>query len=167
MPTMAAAAAVRALAVVTCLLPGLAGGVSRSSVCQEDFLIRDGTIIRTVDSRRRGATFLNNTEVTETSHCLEACCDRAHCNAAIYDQKTGSCFLFDCGPPDDYRCLFTSHTQFVSGTLRGSRAQFELTQWGSQSQHAAELHNLKWVAAMPVCRKDARPAELSLFQSLV
>ena len=83
------AAGVRAAAALLCLLAGLAGGASRPPVCQEDFLIKEGTIIRTVDSRRRGATFLNNTEVAETSQCLEACCDRAGCNAAIYDQKVG------------------------------------------------------------------------------
>ena len=85
--TAMAAERVRAAAALFCFLTGLAGGASRPSVCQDDFLIKEGTIIRTVDSRRRGATFLNNTEVAETSKCLEACCDRAGCNAAIYDQK--------------------------------------------------------------------------------
>ena len=87
--TTAAAAGMWTVVAVFCLLSGLAGGASRLSVCQDDFLIREGTIIRTVDSRNRGAKFLNNTEVAETSKCLEACCDRAGCNAAIYDQKVG------------------------------------------------------------------------------
>jgi len=30
----------------------------------------------------------------------------------------GNCYLFDCGPAEDFRCKFTSHSHYTSGVIR-------------------------------------------------
>lgn len=41
-------------------------------------------------------------------------------------QSPGSCYLFNCGPPEDFRCKFTAHGNFSSGVLQLSRRLAEL-----------------------------------------
>ncbi|GBP53597.1 hypothetical protein EVAR_79812_1 [Eumeta japonica] len=41
-------------------------------------------------------------------------------------QSPGNCYLFACGPPEDFRCKFTAHGNFSSGVLALSRRLAEL-----------------------------------------
>lgn len=40
----------------------------------------------------------------------------------IYLQLHGSCFLFQCGPPSDFRCKFVNHANYTSAILDMSHA---------------------------------------------
>lgn len=40
-------------------------------------------------------------------------------------QSSGSCFLFHCGTSDDFRCKFTTHSNFTSGVLTVTRIELE------------------------------------------
>lgn len=60
-------------------------------------------------------------------------------------QESGSCYLFDCGQPVDIKCKFNTHSHYTSAVLRVNRHQLELSLWSEQSQHEAELANLRFV----------------------
>jgi MANEC domain len=36
-------------------------------------------------------------------------------------QNPGSCYLFDCGPTDDFKCKFHAHGHYVSGVMTVNR----------------------------------------------
>lgn len=55
----------------------------------------------------------------------------------------GSCYLFDCGTNEDFRCKFTPHNFYTSSTLQFNRHSYDLSQWGSQIQHEKELTKLR------------------------
>ena len=58
-------------------------------------------------------------------------------------QHSGSCYLFDCGKPEDLKCQFTDHSYYTSAVLRANRHQLDFGMWSEQSQHEAELTNLR------------------------
>lgn len=63
-------------------------------------------------------------------------------------QSIGTCFLFHCGMPDDFRCKFTAHTNYSSGILTVSRNELQssLNSQASKpklSQNELDLANLK------------------------
>lgn len=65
-----------------------------------------------------------------------------------YFQSAGTCFLFHCGMPDDFRCKFTAHTNYSSGILTVSRNELQssLNSQASKpklSQNELDLANLK------------------------
>nr|XP_045591793.1 uncharacterized protein LOC123753886 [Procambarus clarkii] len=112
--------------------------------CLEKFEVSESTIIRTQDSRVLGAKFLNESDVGNREDCLTLCCATHLCNVAVFEEKgSGSCYLFDCGPPGDFKCKFTGHTFYTSAVLKVNRHQLELGLWSEQSQHEAELANLR------------------------
>ena len=51
-------------------------------------------------------------------------------------QNTGSCYLFDCGPAEDFRCKFTTQPQYTSAILRKPVLQLV-------NQHENELTQLR------------------------
>lgn len=114
------------------------------SHCLENFETSERTIIRTQESQTNGAVFLNETDLDTYEQCLRACCETPLCNVAIFDQQTGSCFLFDCGPPlpEEFKCRFTANDAFTSGALELNRHAFEISRWGHQAQHSGQLSNL-------------------------
>ncbi|XP_076069202.1 uncharacterized protein LOC143041252 [Oratosquilla oratoria] len=60
-------------------------------------------------------------------------------------QNFGSCYLFDCGPLEQFKCMFTSHTQlYTAAVLQVNRHRLDLGLWSAQSQHEAELTNLRF-----------------------
>ncbi|CAL4069485.1 unnamed protein product [Meganyctiphanes norvegica] len=106
--------------------------------------VHDNTIIRTADSKVLGAKFLNESDVGNREDCFTLCCNTLLCNVAIFEEKdSGSCYLFDCGSPDEFKCKFTSHTYYTSAILRVNRHAVDLGLWSAQSQHEAELANLR------------------------
>nr|CAH0105400.1 unnamed protein product [Daphnia galeata] len=110
--------------------------------CLEQSEISENTIIRTKDSRALGAKFLNETSLGADARdrCLNLCCSFHGCNVAVYEEKDGgNCYLFDCGPADDFRCKFTSHSHYTSGVIRRR-----------ENAHEEELTQLKKVVVTEV-----------------
>ncbi|CRL02853.1 CLUMA_CG015859, isoform A [Clunio marinus] len=95
-------------------------------ICTERFDIHSSTIIRTEESKLMGAKFLNDEDVATADTCLKMCCETSECDVFIYEEKsTGTCFLFHCGMPDNFRCKFTSHSNYTSGILTVPRREFD------------------------------------------
>ncbi|KAL7039852.1 hypothetical protein ACKWTF_000147 [Chironomus riparius] len=95
-------------------------------VCAENFKIHSSTIIRTEESKAMGAKFLNDEEVASNEACMKMCCATDECDVFIYEEKSsGTCFLFHCGLSDDFRCKFTSHTNYTSGILTVTRNELQ------------------------------------------
>ncbi|ELU16574.1 hypothetical protein CAPTEDRAFT_225456 [Capitella teleta] len=116
------------------------GDDSKDEKCHYDSL--NGTIVRTHDSQARGAKFLNSIDSDtdadlDMESCLQACCDEAMCNLAVFKNKEPdhSCYLFDCGSPSV--CLFTEHPGFSSHSLPNRRNGNK-----EQEKHADELEDL-------------------------
>ncbi|XP_054153282.1 uncharacterized protein LOC128951990 [Oppia nitens] len=108
------------------------------------FHINANTIIRTHDSKALGAVYLNETELPSNEDCLYWCLETSPCNLAVYEQKrSGSCYLFDCGSTDDFRCKFTAHNFYTSSILQVNRHPYDLTEWQSQVKHEKELTKLR------------------------
>lgn len=69
----------------------------------------------------------------------------------FFFQNLGSCFLFHCGLPDDFRCKFTSHSNYTSGVLTVPRRELDTPTIVTPvaivqpklSQNELELVNLK------------------------
>ncbi|KZS09110.1 Uncharacterized protein APZ42_026862 [Daphnia magna] len=118
---------------------GSSGSSSASSgICSEQSEISENTIIRTKDSRALGARFLNETSLGADARdrCLNLCCAFHGCNVAVYEEKDGgNCYLFDCGPAEDFRCKFTSHSHYTSGVIRRR-----------ENAHEEELTQLKKIS---------------------
>ena len=46
----------------------------------------------------------------------------------------GECYLFDCGTPEDFTCVFDHHARFMSGALEVNRHQFDKISRGHQGK---------------------------------
>ena len=55
--------------------------------CLEKFNINENTIIRTDDSRRHGANFLNFSDVGNREDCIARCCMTRYCDVAVFEEK--------------------------------------------------------------------------------
>ena len=73
------------------------------------------------------------------------------CNVAVWDETVGNCFLFDCGTPDDFVCVFDPNANYVTGTLKLDRHQFEDVAREHKEKHENQLkalsNNNLWEAA--------------------
>lgn len=58
-------------------------------------------------------------------------------------QTRGSCYLFDCGSLQDFKCRFASHAFYTSSILQTNRNSFLLNEWKSQTSQENELVGLK------------------------
>lgn len=107
------------------------------------YRVNSNTIIRTQDSRALGAKYLNETELPTNEDCLYWCYNVNRCNVAVYKEKVKkSCYLFDCGSHNDFRCMFTQHTFYTSSILQANRHSHDLNQWSIQEKHENELSHL-------------------------
>lgn len=61
-------------------------------------------------------------------------------------QGPGSCYLFNCGPPEDFRCKFTAHSNFSSGVLALSRRLAELQDAEQRAHREHQLASLRYTA---------------------
>lgn len=59
-----------------------------------------------------------------------------------FSQDRHSCYLFDCGSPERFKCKFTDHDSYTSSILNITRQTYELNQWRDQSQHEYDLKSL-------------------------
>lgn len=79
-------------------------------------------------------------------------------------QSPGSCYLFACGPPEDFRCKFTAHGNFSSGVLAVARARAELQDAARAQLHERQLASLRCAPRRPAAtcgtaRSRAKPFE--------
>ncbi|CAB3224085.1 unnamed protein product [Arctia plantaginis] len=131
------------------LLAGVAGARELDpAACAARFDVQRDKIIRTEESREMGARYLSELDVGARHECLRLCCETDACDVFVYEEKgPGSCYLFNCGPPEDFRCKFTAHTNFSSGVLALSRRLAELQDQERLAHHEQELANLRSVTS--------------------
>ncbi|XP_023330230.1 uncharacterized protein LOC111702696 [Eurytemora carolleeae] len=110
--------------------------------CLNHFSVESSTIIRTKDSRENGAVFINETEVETMSRCLHLCCSTPLCNVAVFGE-VNSCYLFDCGSPEAFKCQFTGSDDFSSAVLEIDRHRFDLSAADKQRDHSDQLSQLR------------------------
>ncbi|KAK8756567.1 hypothetical protein V5799_000735 [Amblyomma americanum] len=68
--------------------PSLAGPISAAARdALENFQVNENRIIRTEDSRRMGARYLNETELSSNRDCLLWCWETTSCNVAVFEEK--------------------------------------------------------------------------------
>ncbi|XP_037298063.1 low-density lipoprotein receptor-related protein 11 isoform X2 [Manduca sexta] len=114
------------------------------AACASRFDVQRDKIIRTEESREMGARYLSELDVGARHECLRLCCETDACDVFVYEEKgPGSCYLFNCGPPEDFRCKFTAHSNFSSGVLALSRRLAELQDQEQRTHHERELASLR------------------------
>lgn len=110
---------------------------------------------RAKESREAGARFLNETQKTNREECISWCWNyqipdptypdtvKYPCNLAVY-QETGhrSCYLFDCGQQNDFKCKFTTQSSYTSLLMSTDHNSLDLTAWRDQSQQERDLMHL-------------------------
>ena len=57
--------------------------------CLQKFEVSPSTIIRTAESQKNGAVFINVTTLDSFELCLSTCCDTQLCNVAVFDEQVG------------------------------------------------------------------------------
>ncbi|XP_049533805.1 protein enabled [Anopheles darlingi] len=86
--------------------------------CLARFDVHLNTIIRTEASQSMGARYLDEADVNSREQCLRLCCETENCDVYVFEEKSpGTCFLFQCGPPENFRCKFTRHSNYTSAVL--------------------------------------------------
>ncbi|XP_015588825.1 uncharacterized protein LOC107264751 [Cephus cinctus] len=122
-------------------------------VCVQSFDIHKDKIIRTEDSRQLGAKYLNEIDLDSREECLKLCCETDQCDVFVFEEKRpGSCYLFHCGPPNDFKCKFTSHANYSSAVLNSNRngpSTAELEEQIRRTQQEHELESLRKLADPP------------------
>ncbi|KAM3959572.1 uncharacterized protein ACR2FA_006362 [Aphomia sociella] len=114
------------------------------AACATRFDVQRDKIIRTEDSRDMGARYLSELDVGTRQECLRLCCETDSCDVFVYEEKSpGSCYMFNCGPPEDFRCKFSAHSNFSSGVLALSRRLAELQDQERLVHHEHELASLR------------------------
>ncbi|XP_027843860.2 uncharacterized protein LOC114124712 [Aphis gossypii] len=117
--------------------------------CANRFEVHEDKIIRTEDSKKLGAKFIDSVEQHDRAGCLELCCRTSRCDVFVFEEKSpGTCYLFECGPSDDFKCKFTNHKNYSSALMLSRHAtelenQIKLT----QIEHEHELIQLKKITS--------------------
>ncbi|XP_065211781.1 uncharacterized protein LOC135839583 isoform X1 [Planococcus citri] len=119
-------------------------------VCAQNFEIHQDKIIRTEESKRMGAKYLSGKDVSSKDECVKFCCETPNCNVfvleeKVFNQQSGTCYLFECGTPDNFKCKFTRHHNYSSAVLIINRPQMQLEDEIQYTQHERELTNLRTV----------------------
>lgn len=125
-------------------------------------------IIRTEESRKIGGKFLDSADGGSREECLRLCCETDQCDVFVYDECnvqselcSRTCFLFHCGPAQNFRCKFTKHANYTSAVLTKKVTPATVPTRAALSQHEMELKNLKSklanINASPNGRNDANP----------
>lgn len=56
-------------------------------MCASNFEIHQDKIIRTEESKRLGAKYLNGKDVLSKDECVKFCCDTLNCNVFVLEEK--------------------------------------------------------------------------------
>ncbi|XP_068143598.1 ataxin-2 homolog isoform X2 [Drosophila tropicalis] len=87
-------------------------------VCIGHFDVHKNTIIRTGESQAIGGKYLQGLELDTIEECERLCCETDACDVYIFERKSGGyCYLFECGPPENFHCKFTRHANYTSAVL--------------------------------------------------
>ncbi|KAL3268607.1 hypothetical protein HHI36_007713 [Cryptolaemus montrouzieri] len=114
------------------------------STCIDNFDIHKDKIIRTQDSQKMGAKYLNAIDLGSREECLRLCCETENCDVFVYEDKnSGSCYLFHCGPPEDFKCKFTHHVNYSSAVLAINRHIPDLESQIKLTKHEQDLTKLR------------------------
>ncbi|XP_045474452.1 uncharacterized protein LOC123680547 isoform X2 [Harmonia axyridis] len=114
------------------------------STCIDNFDIHKDNIIRTQDSQKMGAIYLNAIDLGSRQECLRLCCETEKCDVFVYEDKnSGSCYLFHCGPPEDFKCKFTHHVNYSSAVLAINRHIPDLESQIKLTKHEQDLTKLR------------------------
>ncbi|KAJ8667569.1 hypothetical protein QAD02_009232 [Eretmocerus hayati] len=114
--------------------------------CLDGFEVHRDKIIRTEDSIDMGAKFLGEIDVDSRIGCQKWCCESKHCDVFVFEEKKpGSCYLFHCGPPGDFKCKFTNHSNYSSAVLTNYDLQkaAALEEESHRNQQEHELQSLR------------------------
>ncbi|KAH8285786.1 hypothetical protein KR018_003926 [Drosophila ironensis] len=124
-------------------------------VCIGHFDVHKNTIIRTGESQAIGGKYLQGLELDTIEECERLCCETDACDVYIFERKAGGyCYLFECGPPENFHCKFTRHANYTSAVLTPqarqpselastARPQLPHIPSNNVSQQEWELSNLK------------------------
>ncbi|EDV32411.1 uncharacterized protein Dana_GF15825 [Drosophila ananassae] len=124
-------------------------------VCIGHFDVHKNTIIRTGESQAIGGKYLQGLELDTIEECERLCCETDACDVYIFERKAGGyCYLFECGPPENFHCKFTRHANYTSAVLTPQvrqpnevastpRPQLPHIPSNNVSQQEWELSNLK------------------------
>ncbi|XP_072388357.1 uncharacterized protein [Diabrotica undecimpunctata] len=112
--------------------------------CIEKFNVHRDKIIRTQDSQNMGAKYLNELDLGSREECLHLCCETENCDVFVFEEKnSGSCYLFQCGPPEDFKCKFTHHVNYSSAILSINRHLPDLESQIKLTKHEQDLNKLR------------------------
>ncbi|XP_030759290.1 low-density lipoprotein receptor-related protein 11 isoform X2 [Sitophilus oryzae] len=112
--------------------------------CIDNFNVHRDKIIRTQDSQNMGAKYLNEIDLGSREECLRLCCETEDCDVFVFEEKnSGSCYLFHCGPPEDFKCKFTHHVNYSSAVLSINRHLPDLESQIKLTKHVQELTKLR------------------------
>ncbi|XP_044731825.1 nuclear transcription factor Y subunit beta [Chrysoperla carnea] len=90
-----------------------------------------------------GAKYLNEIDLGSREECLRLCCETDNCDVFVFEEKSpGSCYLFHCGPPEDFKCKFTRHVNYTSAVLAINR-HTELETEIKMTKHEQDLTRLR------------------------
>ncbi|XP_028132696.1 uncharacterized protein LOC114328120 isoform X2 [Diabrotica virgifera virgifera] len=113
-------------------------------MCIEKFNVHRDKIIRTQDSQNMGAKYLNELDLGSREECLHLCCETENCDVFVFEEKnSGSCYLFQCGPPEDFKCKFTHHVNYSSAILSINRHLPDLESQIKLTKHEQDLNKLR------------------------
>ncbi|KAK9876997.1 hypothetical protein WA026_016025 [Henosepilachna vigintioctopunctata] len=91
-----------------------------------------------------GAKYLNAIDLGSREECLRLCCETENCDVFVYEDKSsGSCYLFHCGPPEDFKCKFTHHVNYSSAVLAINRHIPDLESQIKLTKHEQDLTKLR------------------------
>ncbi|CAH0554977.1 unnamed protein product [Brassicogethes aeneus] len=112
--------------------------------CLDNFNVHKDKIIRTQDSQNMGAKYLSEMDLGSREECLRLCCETVNCDVFVFEEKnSGSCYLFHCGPPEDFKCKFTHHVNYSSAILAVSRHTPDLENQIKLTKHEQDLSKLR------------------------
>ncbi|XP_044271677.1 uncharacterized protein LOC123015787 isoform X2 [Tribolium madens] len=112
--------------------------------CIDNFDIHRDKIIRTQDSQKMGAKYLTEIDLGTRGECLRLCCETDDCDVFVFEEKnSGSCYLFHCGPPEDFKCKFTHHANYSSAVLAINRHLPDLESQIKLTKHEQDLSKLR------------------------
>ncbi|XP_046834129.1 uncharacterized protein LOC124430924 [Vespa crabro] len=120
--------------------------------CFESFDVHTNKIIKTEDSCDLGAKYLNVMDLESREDCFKYCCNTDKCDVFIFEEKKpGSCYLFECGPLEDFKCKFTNHVNYTSAVLTNYniRNHAQLEEEIQISRHEHELKSLRKLSNVP------------------
>ncbi|XP_069962463.1 uncharacterized protein [Bactrocera oleae] len=104
-------------------------------LCLGKYEIHKNTIIRTGESQTLGGKYLQGLELDTTEECQRLCCETESCDVYVFEDKSdGYCYLFECGPPENFHCKFTRHTNYTSAVLTAHNLNENTTKAPSATQ---------------------------------